>query len=118
MRASRSRSMPALCQPLQASAILALDLREGPAHDLTLRHEHEIEPANDLDLVPPEAFSEEPLRFVSFHGTADAPAHRKSKSPGVAAVLRRQHQKQRAIEPQALAEDPAKLRGTVHALFR
>ena len=108
--------MPALRQPLQASAILALHLREGPAHDLALRHEHEVETANHLDLVPPEAFSEEPLRLVPLDRTADAPSHREPEAAGIPAVLRRQHQEQRSVEAQALAEDPAKLRGAVHAL--
>jgi len=108
--------MPALRQPLQASAILALHLREGPAHDLALRHEHEVETANHLDLVPPEAFSVDAVSFVPFDRTADAPSHREPEAPGIPAVLRGQHQEQRSVEAQALAKDPAKLRGAVHAL--
>jgi hypothetical protein len=108
--------MPALRQPLQASAVLALHLGEGPSHDLAFWHEHEVEPTHCLDLVPPEAFSEEPLRAVPLDRPADPPSHRQPKTPEPVAVLDSHQQEESAIEPKALAEDLPELCGAPDAL--
>jgi hypothetical protein len=110
--------MPALRQSLQASAILALDLSEAAAHDLALRYEHEVEPAYRLDLVSPEAFSEEPLRAVPLDRPADPSSHRQPQTTEPLVVLDSQQQEQSAIEPKALTEDLSKLRGAPDALAR
>lgn len=102
--------MPALRQPFQSGAIFALDLREATAHDLALWYEHEIEPAYRVVLVTPEAFSEEPLGPVPFHGPADPPPHRETQTGLLAAVLDRQQEKQGAVESKTLSKDPSKLR--------
>jgi hypothetical protein len=103
--------MSPLCQPLQTSAVLALDLREAPAHDLALRNQHEIEPTEHLVvLVSPEALSEKPLGPVPLHGSADAPAHRQPQAADITCVLRGEQNEEGAIEPESLPEHPSKLR--------
>ena len=80
--------MPALCQTLQTSAVLALDLCEAAAHDLALWYQHEIQPANHLALVSTEAFTEKTLRPVAIDRAANPPPDGQTQAPEVPCVLR------------------------------
>src|SRR5687768_11378216 len=110
--------MPALRQTFQASAVFALDLREAAIHDLALWDEHEIETSQNLALVFPETFAEEPFGPVPLDGPAHPAADRQPEPPVLPPVFNGEQDEERPIESKTLAKDPAKLTGAPDALFR
>jgi len=101
--------MSSLCESLQTRAILAFHLDEGPAHDLALRNQHEVQAANHLALVSTETFAEEPLRPIALDGATHPPAYGEAQAPEVPRVFGGEEDEERPIEPEPLSEHLAKL---------
>ncbi len=108
----------AVRQARQARAVLVLDIAQAVLTDLALGHEHQVQPADRVTLVPAEALAEKPLRAVPLDGTTDPPAGRKPDPRNVQPVLDRQQGKERSVQPEAFPERLPEVAGPLNPLPR
>ena len=91
-----------LRQPLESSAELPLDIRLTATDDLTLRNEDEVQSQHLVDLVAPEAFTQEPLRTIALDRVSHLPTDGQAQSREGQPVLGSEEHEQRTVETQPL----------------
>lgn len=105
-------------QPAESLSILTFHLAPGASAHIRSRHEHEIETPFFRRSVESKGFSKEAAHSISDHRSAHPPTRRQTKPAVASRVLRRHHQEQRSIEPNASGEHPSELGAAAQSIAR